>query len=176
MAGYEGLVATLKNNGLVEVIIQPESAGVPGVSREVNSKVCHCTTDGSTVTIDVENRAGAEVGDWVVVDRERGALKRNTAALLGLPSLGAILGILMALLLTAGFSLGAILWSVCPAGGLLIGIIVGISAFKRVSAHSAPFISRVVKTRLEMASMPANEQCSIKKTDRTCDTCIGPFS
>ncbi len=122
MAAYEGFVATLKENGLAEVVIQPESAGVPGVSQEVNGKVCHCTTDGSTITIDVENRAGAEVGDWVAIDREKGALKRNIVALLGLPALGAILGIVAAFLLSAGFLWGSAVWIVCPAGGLFIGI------------------------------------------------------
>jgi len=175
MAAYEGLVATLKDNGLVEVIIRPESTGVPGVSQEVNSKVCHCTTDGSTITIDVENRAGAEVGDWVLVNREKGVLRRNAAVLLGIPALGAILGILIALLLNAGFSLGDAVWTVCPAGGILIGIIVGISMFRRVSAGSGPFISRVITTRLEMASMPPGKQCPVKRTDGICDTCAGPF-
>jgi len=76
----------------------------------------------------VENRAGTEVGDWVVVP------------------------------LTAGFFLEAILWSLCPAGGLSIGIVVGITVFKRISAGSRPFISKVIKTRLEMASMPVGAQ------------------
>jgi hypothetical protein len=173
MAAYEGLVATLKESGLAEVIIQPRSAGVPGVSREINSKVCHCTTDGSTITIDVENRAGAEVGDTVLVDRERGALKRNVATLLGIPALGAILGIPVALLLTAGFSLGAIPWTACPVGGLLMGIVVGIWVFRRVSAGSRPFISRIIKTGLQMVSMLVGEQCPMKKRDGKCDTRVG---
>lgn len=175
MAVYEGLVAVLKKNGLAEVIIQPESTGVPGVSQEVNSKFCHCATDGSTITIDVENRAGAGVGDWVAVDREKGTLKRNAAVLLGIPALGAILGILIALLVNAGFSLGVLVWAVCPAGGAIIGIIVGAAIFRRASADSRPFISRVMMTRLEMASMPPGKQCPVKRTDGTCDTCAVPF-
>jgi uncharacterized protein YacL len=175
MAAYEGLVASLKGNGRAEVIIQPGSSGIPGVSREVNSRVCHCTTDGSTITIDVENRAGAEVGDWAVVDREKGALKRNVATLLGIPALGTVVGVLVALIVTAGFSFGTTAWIVCLLGGLFIGIVIGITIFRRVSAGSRPFISRVVRTRLEMASMPLGQQCPTKKKDGTCGTCSGFF-
>lgn len=176
MGAYEGFVASLKDNGRAEVLIQPGSSGIPGVSREVNSKVCHCTTDGSTITIDVENRAGAEVGDWVAVDREKGALKRNIAALLGIPLLGTLAGVVVALLLTAGFSFGTIAWMACLPAGLFIGIVIGITVFRRVSAGSRPFLSRVVRTRLQMVSMPPGEQCPTKKRDGTCDTCAGPFS
>jgi len=173
---HEGLVATVKEKGLAEVIIQPGSSGIPGAAQEVNSKVCHCTTDGSTITIEVENRAGADVGDLVLVDRETGALKRNVAVLLGIPALGAILGILVALLLTAVLSLGASAWTVCPAGGLVTGVIAGMVVFRRVSSGHRPFISRVIRTRLEMASMPLGEQCTVKKNDGSCDACASPFS
>jgi hypothetical protein len=110
MAAYEGLVAGLKDNGRAEVIIQPGNSGVPGVPEEVNSRFCHCATGGSTIRIDVENRAGAEVGDWVLVNRERGVLKRNAGALLGIPGMAAILGIITALILASGFSVGPAVW------------------------------------------------------------------
>jgi len=175
MPEYEGIVATLKEGGKAEVIIQPGNSGIPGVSKEVNSKVCHCTTDGSTITIGVENRAGAEVGDWVLISREKDALIRNAGALLGIPAIGGVLGVVAALILTVGFSAGTGAWIISPVCGGLVGIVSGVMVFRRISACSQPFISRIIKTRLEMAGMPADEQCPIRRTDGTCDTCSGSF-
>ncbi len=173
MAAYEGLVAGLKGKGRAEVIIQPGNSTVPGVPEEVNSRFCHCATGGSTIRIDVENRAGAEAGDWVLINREKGVLKRNAGALLGIPVVAAILGMGTALILAGGFSGGPAVWIGLPAGGLLMGIVVGIWVFRRVSAGSQPFISRIIRNRREMASISVGTQCSLKKRDRTCDTCAG---
>ncbi len=171
MPGYEGIVTEMKEGGKVEVLIQPGSAGIPGASMEVNNKVCHCTTDGSSIRIDVENKVGAGVGDWVLVNRETRALIRNAAALLGIPFLGGALGLFLGLMLSTGLSLGATIWIIFVAGGLLIGVVAGVSVYKRVSPGSRPFIDRVIRTRSEIASMPQGERCTVRKSDGTCDAC-----
>jgi hypothetical protein len=171
MSGYEGIVTAVKEDGKTEVLIHPGSAGIPGVSMEVNNKVCHCTTDGSSIRIDVENGVGAAVGDWVLVSRETGALIKNAAALLGIPFLGGTFGIFLALMLTTGLSLGAATWIIFAAGGVVVGIVVGVSVYRRVSPGSRPFIDRVIKTRSEIASMPPGEQCTVRKSDGACDAC-----
>ncbi|MBW1908344.1 MAG: hypothetical protein JRJ11_02215 [Deltaproteobacteria bacterium] len=58
MPRHEDFVATLKEDGKAEVIIQPGSMGVPGASPQINRRVCHCATDGSTITIEALNRVG----------------------------------------------------------------------------------------------------------------------
>jgi hypothetical protein len=171
MPGYEGIVTEMKEDGKAEVLIQPRSAGIIGASAEVNNKVCHCTPDGSSIRIDVENKVGAGVGDWVLVNREMRALMRNAAALLGIPSLGGAFGLFLALMLSTGLSLGATTWVIFAAGGLLIGIVVGVSVYKRVAPGSQASIDRVIRTRSEIASMPQGEHCTIRKSDGTCDTC-----
>jgi len=171
MPGYEGMVTAVKEDGKAEVLIQPGSAGIPGASMEVNNKVCHCTTGGSSIRIDVENGVGAAVGDWVLVNRETGALVKNAVALLGIPFLSGTFGIFLALMLTTVLSLGAPSWIIFAAGGLLIGIVVGVSVYKRISAGSGPFINRVIKTQSEIASMPPGEHCTVRKSDGTCDAC-----
>jgi hypothetical protein len=171
MPGYEGIVTEMKEGGKAEVLIQPGSAGIPGASMEVNNKVCHCTTDGSSIRIDVENKVRAGVGDWVLVNTETRALIRNAAALLGIPFLGGAFGLFLALMLSTGLSFGAIIWVIFVAGGLLIGVVAGVSVYKRVSPGSRPFIDRVIRTRSEIASMPQGEHCTVRKSDGTCDSC-----
>jgi len=97
----EGFVATLKENGRAEVVIRPESAGIPGPSNRVNRHVCHCATGGSTVMIEALNGVGAEVGDYVSVRREASGLVKNAVCLLGVPLVGLILGIILAALLNS---------------------------------------------------------------------------
>jgi len=93
MPRHEDFVATLKEDGKAEVIIQPGSMGVPGASPQINRRVCHCATDGSTITIEALNRVGAGVGDWVSVSRNATEMIRNAALLLGIPIIGLIAGL-----------------------------------------------------------------------------------
>ncbi len=176
MAEYEGIVAALKENGEAEVVIRPGIVGIPGVSEEVSNKVCHCTTDSSTVRIAAENGLGANVGDWVLVRRDTGALVRNFLALTGFPALGIILGIIGAYGLTDGFSKGAAEGTIVVSVGLFIGVAVGVGVFRSISRASQSVISRVVRNRLEMASTAAGASCPERKKDSLCDSCAGPFA
>jgi hypothetical protein len=175
MAADEGIVTTVRENGLAQVIIQPGSAGVPGVSPEVNSRFCHCATEGSTIVIEVANRAGAGVGDWVALDREKGARGRNALALLGIPALGALSGLGVAFLLVSWFSSAMYIWTAFPAGGLVLGILLGRACYRRISARSLPFITRVVKTREEAAALAPGNGCAAGNRDGICDSCATPF-
>lgn len=175
MPEYEGLVAGIKEDGKAEVVIQPGSPGIPGTSREVKRKVCHRATDGSTITIEAENRVGAGVGDRVSVNRETTALLKNAAALLGIPAIGIIAGIAIAALLTGGFSTHITSGMLTIAACLLLGIIIGVLTFRRVSAGNQPVIGRIIRRRLEMPSIPGDDKCSFEKPNAICDGCAGPF-
>ncbi|NVM20927.1 MAG: SoxR reducing system RseC family protein [Desulfobacterales bacterium] len=165
MPDYEGFVASITADRKAEVIISPGVPGIPG-APEVSAKVCHCPTDGSSVTIEALNRAGAGVGDLVCISRTPGVLIKNAAALLGIPALGAILG------LAAGARFagrGAIAFT---AVGLLLGIIVGAAIYRRLSVHNQPVISRVIRTRTQMASRFSANQSCFQDQDPTCRSCI----
>jgi hypothetical protein len=150
MPQYEGFVASLKGNGRAEVIIGPGKPCIPG-APEVSEKACHCPTDSSNVTIEALNRAGARPGDLVSVWRSPAALLKNAAILLGIPTIGLISGIVAGVILDQGFAVhtsGAVL----VVAGLLLGIIVAVLRYRRVSADNLPVITRIIKTRLEMAA------------------------
>jgi hypothetical protein len=145
MSTNEGFVATLKEHGMAEVVIQPVIAGIPGASARVNRHVCHCVADGSTVTIEAFNAVGAEVGDYVSVRRDTSGLAKNAAALLGIPVTGLIAGFLLAAFLTDGFSSRMANGIITMAGCLFLGITIGLLTFRRLSPGNAPVIEKIIE-------------------------------
>ncbi len=175
MPKYEGLIASVKGNGKAEVVIEPVSSGIPGASPRVNRHVCHCATDGSTLMIEALNRAGAAVGDRVTVSRDTSGILKNAAALLGIPLTGLTAGIALAAVLTHGFAIHMIGGIIAVAVSFLLGIGIGVSVFKRVSAGGLPVIEQIVKTRREAASMFDENRCARENGGRSCDGCSGHF-
>jgi hypothetical protein len=170
MPQYEGYVSSLTADDRAEVIIRPGELGIPG-APEISKKVCHCATDGSTLRIEALNRAGAAVGDWVALSRKSGVLLKNAAALLGIPLLGGISGLGIGAVLLYGFAVPAISTFLFAALGLLAGITIGTRHFRRLSADNQPVISRVLKTRTEVAAMLEDEQASKKDGAGSCGGC-----
>lgn len=154
MAHYEGIVSSIKENGLAEVIIQPGSQGIPGASNEVNCRVCHVTTGGSAITVEAFNTAGSAIGDWVSVTLSSRALMRNAAFLLGIPVLGLIVGVVLAAVLTHGFSAHMETGYMSIGLSLGLGITLGVWLFRRISQTNTPIIERTVKPREEMDKLP----------------------
>ncbi|MBW1700620.1 MAG: SoxR reducing system RseC family protein [Deltaproteobacteria bacterium] len=166
MPRHEDFVATLKEDGKAEVIIQPGSMGVPGASPQINRRVCHCATDGSTITIEALNRVGAGVGDWVSVSRNATEMIRNAALLLGIPIIGLIAGIILAAFLTDGFSYHITGGIIAMAACLLSGIAIGVLTIRRVSTGNPPVGDPLFSDR----------QYVLGESNKGCDTCAGPFS
>lgn len=153
MSQYEGFVASLKQNGKADVIIQPGKPSIPG-APEVSKRVCHCATDGSTVIVEALNRAGAGVGDLVSVGRTPGALMKSAATLLGLPAMGLMLGITVAVLLNQRLAVneaGAVFIAVA---GLVLGGIIAWVNYRRMAVDNqlAPVITRIIKRSAKPAA------------------------
>ncbi|KPK27841.1 MAG: hypothetical protein AMK69_09710 [Nitrospira bacterium SG8_3] len=151
MPVYEGLVASLLTDGKAEVVIRPGKPGIPG-APELTEKVCHCATNGSIVRIEALNRAGARVGDRVCLSRRGGILMRNAAALLGFPVLGGMSGLVASAIFAEGLAVHVTGAVVSTAVGLLLGVIIGGVIYRR-SANDQAVISRIIRTRTDMASM-----------------------
>jgi hypothetical protein len=176
MPRYEGHIACLKEDGKAEVIIEQDNTGVPGVSPQINRRVCHCATDSSIIKIEALNRAGAGVGDRVFVSLETSGLIMNAIVLLGIPEVCIMIGIALAYILIHGFAFPMIDGIVVAAGFLLLGIALGVSMFRRVSVENPPVIDRIIKTRFEAASMYEEDAFPMQSDNRGCDGCPGPFS
>jgi hypothetical protein len=152
MRSYKGIIASLKEGDKAEVIIRPEDTGVPGASPQVNRCLCHCATDGSTLMVEALNRAGANVGDRVSISYDPSGSAKNAALLLGIPAAFLMTGILVATVLFHLFMFpvmgGVAIAAIC----LLMGIVLGVLWFRRISANNLPAIDQITGTRLEAAS------------------------
>ena len=175
MPRNEGFVTTLNVDGKAEVIIQPVRSGIPGASPRMNRHVCHHATDGSTLTIEALNRVGAEVGDYVSVSRKTSGLVKNAAALVGIPGVSLMIGIILAIVIMHGFVFPTIGGTVIAVVFFLPGIALGVRIFRRVSADNPPVIERILKTRLEAGSGYDEDSVCLKTDSRTCQGCSGPF-
>jgi len=152
MPEYEGFVASLKDDGKAEVMLQPERAdivGAPGLS----AKVCHCTSSSSQMIMEALNPLQASVGDRVVLKVEASALIRNVGSLVGLPVLALGLGWVISLFLGDTVLLGLPITFFCIFSSLPLGVGAGVFLYRHWSRENLPTITRITKTRQEMASI-----------------------
>lgn len=170
MAQYEGFVASLATGGKAEVVIRPGTPGIVG-APELTGKVCHCASDGSAVTIEALNRVGAGVGDLVSVSRPPGRPMKNAALLLGIPLLGGMSGLAAGLILFSAFAAGVTAWVVVTALGLFLGIVIGVRSYKRLSEDNQFVVAKIIKTRTEMAALPAKGQSGLQGRTVSGDGC-----
>ncbi|MFC1883717.1 SoxR reducing system RseC family protein [Thermodesulfobacteriota bacterium] len=168
MPQYEGIVKEITGEREAKVEICPEQSGIPGAP---GLNVCHCASDGSRVSFKAENRVGALVGDYVLIDREISAILKNTSVLIGIPLLGVFFGLLGSLGYTKIFNAGAIY---IPAGlflGLLAGIALGIYIYRRIAGNSIFFITGIVKEG-RTPELEENGNYSCSRIDlKSCEKC-----
>jgi hypothetical protein len=150
MPKHVGFVASLKENGKADVIIRPGMPGIPN-APEVSERVGHSPTDGSTVIVEAWNRAGAQVGDRVSVSQSPGTLRKNAVTLLGIPGMGLILGIVAGVVVYQRFDLHPTVSVIVGAAVLLLANIIAAIRYRQRSADNLPVITRIIKTRAEMA-------------------------
>lgn len=151
MPEYEGYIASLKDDGKAEVIVQPEISGIvgaPGVSK----KVCHCASSSSQVPMEALNPLHAAVGDRVAVRVDASLLLRNAVALIGMPVLSLALGWAVSFLIPERELLGVPIRFLCLFCSLPLGIAAGVLLYRHWARRKLPSISRIIRTRKEMTS------------------------
>ena len=152
MPEYQGLVTRILDQDRAEIAIAPGEQGILDAPEE-SKKVCHSCTDGSTVRLEVINRAGAEVGDWVSFIRSAAAIKQNAKTLLGIPLLSVVLAAGVGWVLSMAIGPYAAIPLAAAALGLLVGLFIGVRRYRRLSLHNPLTITRIVKKRAEVAAM-----------------------
>ena len=153
MPRYEGYITCIKEDGKAEVIIGQGNTGVPGASPQVSRRVCHCATDGSNIKIEALNRAGAGVGDLVIVSLDSSGLIKNAIVLIGIPGICLIIGIVIAYILIRDLLFPMTGGILVAAGLFLLGIALGIRIYKRISAKNQPMIENVIKRPIDADSI-----------------------
>lgn len=171
MPEHEGFIASLTEDGKAEVIISPMRQGIPGASPELNKKVCHCATDSSTVVTQAWNRAGASVGDLVVVVQKSAVLFKNAAILCGTPLAGAVAGLVIGVILAGGFSGDVTSILIFVVVGLVAGAVVGTQFYRRFSESSLPVIARVLVRRRDFVGQLTALQSNSRNGQGGCGDC-----
>ena len=151
MPEYEGFVASLKEDGKAEVIVQPETSGIVG-APEVSKKVCHCASGSSQVTVEALNPVQADVGDRVAVEVKASVLIRNAGSLIATPLLALTLGWAVSLLLKDRYLFGVPITFLCMFCSLPLGVAGGLLLYKHWSRGNLSTITRIIRTRQEMAT------------------------
>ena len=172
MPEYQGLVTRILNQDRAEIAIAPGEQRIHD-APEVSNRVCHSCTDGSTVRLEVINRAGAEEGDWVLLIRSAAAIKENVKSLLGIPLLSAVLGAGVGWALTMVWGPHAAIPMVGAALGLLVGLLIGVKRYRRVAAANPLIITRIVKKRAELDAMVQAKTDSSPGGESLCGPCAG---
>ena len=129
MPEYEGLIATIKEDGKAEVIVQPETSDIVG-APEVSKKVCHCASSSSQVTVEALNPVQADVGDRVAVEVKASVLIRNAGSLIGTPVLALALGWAVSLLLKDRYLFGVPITFLCMFCSLPLGVAGGLLLYR----------------------------------------------
>jgi hypothetical protein len=77
---------------------------------------------------------------------------KNAAVLLGIPVAGVLAGIGLAALLTRGFTGHPSTGALATACGLVLGIVLGVFAFRRISRDTEAVIDRIIDTHMVLNS------------------------
>ena len=172
MSRYEGLVTGTGPSGRTLVTIRPGQMGIPG-APEVSRRVCHTSTNGSTVTVDALNTIGAEMGDWVSIRQADGVAKRNLAVLLGIPLSGGISGMIVGALsnsVMTGFNPIA-WWAAFGTVGLIAGIVVSRQVYGRSANLNPLAIQEVLQAADDVTAEFGNVRSRMEKAAAGCSDC-----
>jgi len=157
MPEYEGFVASLRENGKAEVLIQPETAGIVG-APSVSARVCHCASSSSQVTMEALHPMQASVGDRVAVRVDASLLIWNAGALIGMPFFALALGWAVSFLIPESELLRVPVRFLCLFCSFPLGIVAGVFLYKHWSRGNLPTVTRITQIRQEMASSFAEGQ------------------
>jgi hypothetical protein len=171
MPEYKGLISSLKKDGEVVVSLRSDDAGVVG-APEMNEIACHCVTEGSSVTFDAINSAGAEVGDLVYVNYDRGNLLQNIVLLLGLPVAGVLIGIAAGATLIGNFSTHNVVLIISSILGFLAGAAIGMMIYRKLSTDNLPVVTGIIMRRSELMSSLDSNKDTVCVDDKSCSECI----
>jgi hypothetical protein len=173
MPRHEGMVQLVTGDGKAEVLICPKPPGIIG-APEVSKKVCHSATDGSNVRTAAFNEAGAREGDWVLVVHKPGVVLKNSLTLLVLPLAGGFLGFLAGFMVAGVGAAGAGM-TFCTTAGVVAGIIVGGTLYRKTSHRNLPVITRVLQSREELTKTLGSKTKKDGSSRDGCDLCTQCF-
>lgn len=164
MSDSEGIVLGASEDGKAKVLLE---ASDPCIHCAEDVDVCNCTAGSSRVIVKAVNSVGASVGDLVSISHKPGALLKSITIFLVIPTLGLITGLIIAAVLHQRYTAGLNVTALLAGAGLLVGVVISVLTYRRVSTDIQPFISHVIRTGLEIPS-------SLKVMDPVCRMAVDP--
>jgi YHS domain-containing protein len=165
MPNSEGFVAGFNEDGSAKVVIQTKQTGcIPGAAH---IDLCHCAGCSSVVTIEALNEAGAAVGDLVFVRHAPGVVMKNIINLVGIPLIGLVSGAIAAAILHEKSVLHGSGALIITAAGLLLGILIGTSLYRRLAADNRPIVTHIIDRGLQVHG-------SVRPFDPVCRAEVNP--
>lgn len=166
MSESEGIVVDAAENGKVKVLLE---ASDPCIHCAEDLEVCNCSGGSSKVIIKALNSVGASVGDLVSISHRPGALIKSIAIFLVIPLVSLITGLLISAIIGQRSFFGLNSTVLLASAGLLVGILISVFTYRRVSDDIQPYISRVIRTGLQIPS-------SLRVMDPVCRMAVDPVT
>ena len=136
--------------GKAQVIIRN---GEPGPPCPSHPEGCLCTGGRPGLLVKVVNTTNASVGDLVSVWFKPGAMTKSLTMLLGIPSFGLLLGIVIGLALQQAFGFQPSVVYFTASTGLFVGIVSSIVTYRRISAEIQPFVSHIISAGSQSSAL-----------------------
>ena len=146
MAQKLGRVIDIKEGNLAEVLIERGDA----CHNCESSQFCHALSDCSKLKTSVINRAGADVGDQVVIELRTGMIFKGAFLLYLMPVIGMLAGAVSGNDLSSRMGLDPTISSIGFAFlGFALGFLIPFLFSRSMSADKTPtpMITRIVKRR-----------------------------
>ncbi len=164
MSESEGIVVDAAENGKVKVLLE---ASDPCIHCAEDLEVCNCSGGSSRVIIKALNSVGASVGDLVSISHQPGALLKSIVIFFVIPVAGLITGLLISAILDRRSLVGLNSTLLLASAGLLLGIVISVFTYKRLSDDIQPYISHIIRTGLQIPS-------SLRVMDPVCRMAVDP--
>jgi YHS domain-containing protein/positive regulator of sigma E activity len=164
MSASEGIVLETSEEGKAKVLLE---ASEPCIHCAEEMDVCHCSGGSSRLIIKALNTPGASAGDLVSIGHKPGALLKSVAIFLAIPAVGLMTGFIIGAILHQRYTVGASTTVMLAVAGLLLGIAISVLVYRRLSADIQPFISRIIRSGLEIPS-------SMRVMDPVCHMAVDP--
>ena len=141
MKESKGYVVSVRDDGKAQVMVEMDNSA-KGCSSQTEH--CHCAEKGGALPVKVENRAGAKVGDYVSVLFKPGAVLKSVLVLLGIPSLGILVGAITGSVLNERSLAPPNQAFLAGAACFVFAVIVTILIYRGIASELQPFVDRII--------------------------------
>lgn len=109
-----------------------------------HAEQCHCKEEGDALVLKADNRAGANVGDYVSVVFKPGAVLKSLLVLIGLPSVGILAGLVAGTMLSEKSAAPSHHAFFVGVACFALSVLTAVLIYRGIGSQLRPFIDRVI--------------------------------